>query len=188
MGPGSGAMSADLLARVRAEIDARMADLRPALREYEQLLGAGEELDREAAAARRRGPRGSAAGAIRLAASGERKRATTTSTKRAASGSTKRAASGSTKRATSASTKRAASGSRKRAASAPPAAPRGAAEQAIVAALEHGSHTVSELVLVTAIAGSEIRASAQRLQRAGAIARTRREGRVAYALSGAAED
>lgn len=172
MGPGSGAMSADLLARVRAEIDARMADLRPALREYEQLLGAGEELDREAAAARRRGPRGSAAGAIRLAASGERKRATTTSTKRAASGSTKRAA----------------SGSRKRAASAPPAAPRGAAEQAIVAALEHGSHTVSELVLVTAIAGSEIRASAQRLQRAGAIARTRREGRVAYALSGAAED
>lgn len=172
MGPGSGAMSADLLARVRAEIDARMADLRPALREYEQLLGAGEELDREAAAARRRGPRGSAAGAIRLAASGERKRATTTSTKRAASGSAKRAA----------------SGSRKRAASAPPAAPRGAAEQAIVAALEHGSHTVSELVLVTAITGSEIRASAQRLQRAGAIARTRREGRVAYALSGAAED
>ena len=56
-----------------------------------------------------------------------------------------------------------------------------------MAALEHGSHTVSELVLVTAIAGAEIRASAQRLQRAGAIARTRREGRVAYALSGAAE-
>jgi hypothetical protein len=172
MGQGSGAMSADLLARVRAEIDARMAELRPALREYEQLLGAGEELDREAAAARRRGPRGSAAGAIRLAASGERKRPTSVSTKRAASGSTKRAA----------------SGSRKRAASAPPAAPHGAAEQAIVAALEHGSHTVSELVLVTAISGSEIRASAQRLQRAGAIARTTREGRVAYALSGAAED
>jgi hypothetical protein len=212
MGQGSGAMSADLLARVRAEIDARMAELRPALGEYEQLLGAGEELDREAATARRRGPRGSAAGAIRLAASGERKRATTTSTKRAASGSTKRAASGerkratttsvkratsastkraasgSTKRAASGSAKRAASGSRKRAASGPPAAPRGAAAQAIVAALEHGSHTVSELVLVTAISGSEIRASAQRLQRAGTIARTRREGRVAYALSGAAED
>jgi hypothetical protein len=188
MAPGSGAMSADLLARVRAEIKERMADLRPALREYEQLLGAGEELDSEIATARRRGPRGSAAGAIGLAASGERKRATTASTKRAASAPSKRAAPAPSKPPTSGSTKRAASGSRKRAASGPPAAPRGAAEQAIVAALEHGSHTVSELVLVTAISGSEIRASAQRLQRAGAITRTRREGRVAYALSGAAED
>jgi hypothetical protein len=56
-----------------------------------------------------------------------------------------------------------------------------------VAALEHGSHTVGELVLVTAMAGSQIRSSAQRLQRAGAITRTKREGRAAYALAGAAE-
>jgi hypothetical protein len=160
MAPAAGAMSADLLARVRAEIEERMAALRPAVEEYEGLLLAGEELDREAAAARRRGPRGSAAGAIRLAASGERKRATTAAGKRTVSGSRKRAA---------------------------PSAPHGAAEQAIVAALEHGSHTVGELVLVTAMAGAEIRAGAQRLQRAGAIVRTRREGRVAYALSGAVE-
>jgi hypothetical protein len=174
MAPAAGAMSADLLARVRAEIEERMAALRPALEEYEGLLLAGEELDREAAAARRRGPRGSAAGAIRLAASGERKRATTATTKRAASGANAR--------------RPAASGKRKRAAAGTPSVPRGAAEQAIVAALEHGSHTVGELVLVTAIAGAEIRAGAQRLQRAGAIVRTRREGRVAYALSGAVED
>lgn len=139
MAPAAGAMSADLLARVRAEIEERMAALRPAVEEYEGLLLAGEELDREAAAARRRGPRGSAS----------RKRA---------------------------------------AAAATPSAPHGAAEQAIVAALEHGSHTVGELVLVTAMTGAEIRAGAQRLQRAGAIVRTRREGRVAYALSGAVED
>jgi hypothetical protein len=57
-----------------------------------------------------------------------------------------------------------------------------------VAALEHGSHTVAELVLVTAIAGAEIRDSVRRLQRAGTITRTKRDGRAAYALSRSASD
>jgi hypothetical protein len=177
MSPASGATSADLLARVCAELDARMAQLRPVLDEYSELLDAAEELDREAAAApRRRGPRGSAAG--ERAASGSRKPAASSASKRAASGTRKRAASGTRKRA--------AAGPGGRKAGAP--APRGAAEQAIVAALEHGSHTVGELVLVTAMSGSEIRAGAQQLQRAGAITRTKREGRAAYALAGAAAD
>ena len=115
-------MSAELLSRVGAEIDARIAQLRPAIAEYEDLLRRGEELDREAAAARRREP----------------------------------------------------------------AAPRGVAEQAIVAALEHGSHTVSELVLVTAMPAGELRHGVRRLQRAGTVTRTTREGRTAYALNGAA--
>jgi hypothetical protein len=163
MASASSALSADLLARVRAEIDARIGELRPALEEYRELLDAAEKLDRETVSkpkdhvvpTRRRGPRGSAAGALELAASGSRK----------------------------------AAGSRKRAVPKPPAAPksaparRGAAEQAIVAALEHGSHTVSELVLVTAMSGAEIRAGAKKLQRAGVIGPTRREGRTAYALS-----
>jgi hypothetical protein len=217
MTPASGAMSADLLSRVCAELDARMAQLRPALDEYGELLAAAEELDRDAAAPKRRGSRGSAAGVLELAASGAgkrtasrgvkpaassaskpsaagpRTRAASASGKRAAAGSDKRAASGSGKRVAAGSGKRAAAGSSKRAAAgsgkraAGSAVPRGAAEQAIVAALEHGSHTVGELVLVTAMAGSQIRSSAQRLQRAGAITRTKREGRAAYALSGVAE-
>lgn len=123
--------------RVRSEIDARLAELRPALAEHERLLGAYDALEANTAStssprsARRRGPRGSAAGTIERAAS----------------------------------------------------APRGAAQQAIVAALEHGSHTVGELVLVTAISGPEIRDSVRRLQRAGTVTRTRRDGRAAYALS-----
>lgn len=162
-------MSPDLLARVRAEIDGRIGELRPALEEYQELLDAAEKLDGQTVSkskddvvpARRRGPRGSAAGALELAASGSRK----------------------------------AAGSRKRAVPKTPAAPksalarRGAVAQAIVAALEHGSHTVSELVLVTAMSGAEIRAGAKKLQHAGVIGPTRREGRTAYALSvPAAED
>ncbi len=156
-------MNADLLARVRAEIDARIGALRPALEEYQELLDAAGKLENEAASqpesevkpVRRRGPRGSAAGALELAASGSRKR--------------------------DASRKPAVS--RKRAASKPESVSRGAAEQAIVAALEHGSHTVGELVLVTAMSGAEIRAGARKLERTGVIGRTRREGRIAYALS-----
>jgi DNA-binding transcriptional ArsR family regulator len=60
----------------------------------------------------------------------------------------------------------------------------GASEQAIVAALEHGSHTVSELGVVTAMSGPQIRDGLRRLLKAGKIARTRREGRVAYELAG----
>jgi hypothetical protein len=37
-------MAADLLERVRAEIDARLAELRPAVVEYERLLGATDML------------------------------------------------------------------------------------------------------------------------------------------------
>jgi hypothetical protein len=61
-----------------------------------------------------------------------------------------------------------------------------AAEQAIVAALEHGSHTVGELGVVTAMSGSEIREGARRLLKAGKIVRAKREGRAAYALAGTA--
>jgi len=62
----------------------------------------------------------------------------------------------------------------------------GPAEQAIVAALEHGSHTVGELGVVTAMSGSEIREGARGLLKAGKIVRAKREGRAAYALPGTA--
>ena len=62
-------------------------------------------------------------------------------------------------------------------------APRGAAQQAIVAALEHGSHTVGELTVVTGMRGPSIRENLRRLLVAGAVTRGRREGKAAYELS-----
>jgi hypothetical protein len=62
-------------------------------------------------------------------------------------------------------------------------APRGAAEQAIVAALEHGSHTVGELAVVTAMAAPNIRSNLRRLLAAGTVTRTGRDGKAAYALA-----
>jgi sugar-specific transcriptional regulator TrmB len=62
-------------------------------------------------------------------------------------------------------------------------AARGAAQEAIVAALEHGSHTASELAVVTAISGPSIRQGLRRLVIAGAVTRAKREGKLAYALS-----
>jgi hypothetical protein len=131
-------MAAELLARVRAEIDARLGELRPAVAEYERLLGAAGLLDADGRGAK---PRSAA-------------KPRRTPTRRAAA---KRGG-----------------------------APGGAAQQAIVAALEHGSHTLSELVLVTAMSGPEIRESVKRLQRAGTVTRAKRDGRAAYALSSTA--
>jgi hypothetical protein len=62
-------------------------------------------------------------------------------------------------------------------------APRGAAQQAIVAALEHGSHTVSELAVVTALPEQSIRRNLRRLTLAGTVTGAKREGKLAYALS-----
>ena len=125
-------MPADLLTRVRVEIDARLAELRPALAEHERLLSAADALEADAALAHER----HAAEQLSRDAGG-------------------------------------------------PASP---AEEAIAAALEHGSHTLGELVLVTAISGRDIREGLRRLQRAGTITRARREGRAAYALASATAD
>jgi hypothetical protein len=62
-------------------------------------------------------------------------------------------------------------------------APRGAGQQAIVAALEHGSHTVGELTVVTALSGPSIRQGLRRLVVAGKVARGKREGKTVYTLS-----
>jgi predicted Rossmann fold nucleotide-binding protein DprA/Smf involved in DNA uptake len=120
--------TADLLARIRAEIDARMAQLRPAIDERERLL--------------------EAAGALASSPEGELRIAP-----------------------------------RRRAPARRPPARRSAAQQAIAAALEHGSHTVAELAVVTALPGADIREGLRRLQRAGAVTRTRRDDRTAYVLS-----
>jgi len=58
-----------------------------------------------------------------------------------------------------------------------------AAGQAILAALEHGSHTVAELGIVTALPAGRIRESVRGLRSSGKIVTTEREGRTAYALT-----
>ncbi len=56
--------------------------------------------------------------------------------------------------------------------------------QAILAALEHGSHTIGELVMVTAMSTPEIRANLSQLARQHKIARVKRQGdgKSAFAL------
>jgi hypothetical protein len=174
-------MSVDVLTRVRAEIDARLIKLRPALAEYQRLLDAEQALATEAEQARTADakPTRAAAGKPARAAAGKPARAAAAKQKPQRAPKRSRA-----ERAPSASSPRrgrrgSAAGAIERAAS----TPRGASQQAIVAALEHGSHTLGELAVVTAISSSKIRESVRQLQRGGTIARTRREGRVAYALS-----
>ncbi len=64
-----------------------------------------------------------------------------------------------------------------------PATPAGV-RQAILAALEHGSHTATELVMVTAMSTPEIRGGLIRLTGRGAITKVKRrgDGKTAYAL------
>ncbi len=143
-------MAADVLARVRAEIDARLRELRPAVAEYERLLGADGALVKT-----RAGAAGGAAAASAPRAAAKPRAAV--------------------KPRVAAKPRRAAKPKRARAALGP-------AEQSIVAALEHGSHTVGELGMVTAMSAGEIRDGARRLLAAGKIVRAKREGKAAYAL------
>jgi hypothetical protein len=197
-------MSSDVLARVRAEIDARLVQLRPAVAEYERLLDAERALDADAAEATdnaklargAKAVRGAKTPRVARAVGAPKAVAATTSRETKAqtvarkqekeqpleAASVLASARSTPPPATARRGRRgSAAGAIKRAAS----SQHDAAQQAIVAALEHGSHTLGELVLVTAIAASELRQGVRHLQHAGTIARTQRDGRAAYALSGA---
>jgi hypothetical protein len=160
-------MTADLLAQVRAEIDGRLSELRPAVAEYERLLGAATALESSAAALEisTSAPHGASPvsdGPIEIGSQAEQ---------------------GALAAAQQATSRRAAKAP---AAKAKPTARRqpgvGPVEQAIVAALEHGSHTLSELGVVTAMPASALREGLRRLLTAGKVTRASREGRAAYAL------
>jgi hypothetical protein len=135
-------MASDLLTRISGEIEQRLRQLRPALEEYERLLAAAEDVDRE----------------IRASGSPRSPVPRSSASRRAAA-------------------------SRNGAGPGRGRAPRGAAQEAIVAALEHGSHTVSELAVVTAMTGPSIRQSLRRLVAAGTVTQAKREGKLAYALA-----
>jgi DNA-binding transcriptional ArsR family regulator len=176
-------MAGDLLERVRAEIDARRKELRPHLAEYERLLSAAEALGIGIGEAGVSLPRAAARRAARPAAVA-RKPAAGRSSRGAAPKAPKRKAA-----TPKAATPKAAPARR------PPTARsgktrspalRGAAQHAIAAALEHGSHTVGELAVVTAMSAPSVRESLRRMLSAGTVERARREGKAAYALAAAA--
>jgi predicted transcriptional regulator len=58
----------------------------------------------------------------------------------------------------------------------------GEAHEAIVGALEHGSHTVAELAVVTAVSAAAINRGVRALAGAGVVRKTEREGKPAWAL------
>lgn len=148
-------MTDDLLERIQMEIDARCAELRPRVEEYQQLLSAAEALGLPTAETPPR--------AVRAVKPAKAKAARKTQAKAKAVRRKSTAAEGATP----------ASGR----------APRGAAQTAILAALEHGSHTVAELGVVTAMSAQIIRENLRRLLGAGTITRAKREGKAAYALA-----
>jgi porphobilinogen deaminase len=185
-------MAPDLLSTIRREIDERLSELRPLIVEHQQLLMAADALERtgqeDGSDARtdtappkpstRRGVgivkarRGSAAGAI----------------KRAAARAVDVSADGGDKKENA---KQLDADSGQRIATTPDAgkskparAARGAAREAILAALDHGSHTIGELVVVTAMSGPNINGNLRRLLSEGAVMKTEREGKTAWALVG----
>jgi hypothetical protein len=183
-------MAPDLLSTIRLEIDERLSELRPLLAEYERLVGAAEALfatgrdgsvavAKSAAPAKRAqrktrvgaGRRGSAAGVIELAAAGPADTAVEGQVD-----------SESAKRLEAADVQRVAAPMRSAAKPKPERAARGAAREAIVAALEHGSHTVGELAVVTAMSGPNINGNLRKLVSEGAVVKTEREGKAAWAL------
>ena len=154
-------MPADLLARISAEIEERQSKLRAAVDEYQRLLGAADALDAQRARGRAGAPSHDQRVRGRAAAADRDQRARG----RAAAADRDQRARGRARRVSP---------------------QQQATAHAIVAALEHGSHTVGELVLVSAIPVADIREGVRRLRAAGAIAPVERDGRTAYALSASA--
>jgi hypothetical protein len=152
---------ADLLTSIRAEIDARLAELAPAIAEYERLSTAAGALTAEGRAA----SRSAARSAPQTPAPSAR-----ASTKRVSTKKSARPKRPARRRGISARARK-----REDIAHSPTG-------QAILAALEHGSHTLAELVLVTALPASDIREALRPLRTHGAIVKTERDGRAAYAL------
>jgi hypothetical protein len=156
-------MASDLLSKIRSELDERLSELRPVLSEYERLAAAADAL-----------------------ASADSKAASLSTAKSPVSTARTPRSTPVRRDLTQAKVKKAPSGKpspRKRATKRKVRAPRGVAGQAILAALEHGSHTPSELVTVTAMGGPVIRGNLRRLLAEGTIKKVERDGKTAYAVS-----
>jgi hypothetical protein len=185
-------MAPDLLSTIRYEIDERLSELRPLLDEHERLLDAvaaldvaGGELDVSGASLAAKGGsrgarigsarRGLAGGAIKLAAAGP----ATDALERTAA---EQSRDGGPSARLNGKRRSAARPSRRIADPKPERVLRGIARETILAALEHGSHTVGELTVVTAMSGPSINGNLRKLVSEGAVVKTEREGKAAWAL------
>jgi pyruvate/2-oxoglutarate dehydrogenase complex dihydrolipoamide acyltransferase (E2) component len=172
-------MGTDLLSDIRREIDARLEELRPALAEYQRLLRAADALELDgggpparakasqtrAKAPQTRAPQRQSTRA-RVAPAGRRAARILASTRRAPA---------STERADSIERTPTTQGRGGRAV-------RGATREAILGVLEHGSHTVGELAVVTAMSAASLNGNLRKLASQGVVAKTRREGKIAWSL------
>jgi hypothetical protein len=169
-------MAPDLLSTIRAEIAERMDGLLPLLAERERLLVAAEALE----AARANAAQADVATHGVTAPRSRR-------TKRAeAQPEVSQAATGVVHDGVSAASEPASEAKRPRTSAKPGGkavrAARGAAREAILAALEHGSHTVGELSVVTAMSVANINGNLRRLVAEGLVVKTAREGKTAWSL------
>ncbi len=165
-------MAADLLSTIRREIDERLNELRPFLAERQRLLVAAEalvEAGRDGAEARTQ-PAGDPVVDSPAAASAPVKR------------SRRSTAKPKSKSAPRLKAKTEESEPVPQSKAKPERAARGAAREAILGALEHGSHTVGELAVVTAMSGPNINGNLRRLEAEGVVVKAEREGKAAWAL------
>lgn len=191
-------MGSELLSDIRSEIEARLAQLRPAVEEYERLLAAAEVIEHDSAsrppadeAVDHGGGRASGFAPAEAIDHGER---TSDSAGPEASDhgrASDLAPDGLVRRAgEEASLPSNGNGT------APPGRERrapgragrakgsddGALREAIVAALEHGSHTPAELAVVTGEGTVQVNRELRRLDGAGLVAKSEREGKLAWSL------
>jgi len=177
-------MAQDLLSTIRAEIAERMDGLRPLLAEQERLLVAAEALQ---VARAEEAQAGVATNGVKASRTRRPKRGKAALKAGEALGDDTfgpRVKDAAPKRAPRAATTRRASAKAK---AKPARAARGAAREAILAALEHGSHTVGELSVVTAMTGPNVNGNLRRLAVEGVVVKTEREGKAAWALTESAE-
>lgn len=180
-------MAPDLLSTIRREIDERLSELRPLLAEHERLLGAVEALEVA-------GGQGDVASVSKPAAPTpavpvkpmtatpvrHRERPPTTR-RRSAVGAVELEATGPVGVAIEGG-----NGKEPTVRNKPERSARGVVREIILAALDHGSHTVGELAMVTAMSGPSINVNLRKLVADGAVVKTEREGKAAWALAAAA--
>jgi hypothetical protein len=171
-------MAPDLLSTIRAEIAERMDGLHPLLAEHEQLLAAAEALDVTTGGEETPADvatNGSAPPRTRPAKLAEMAASQAFDAANAVLGGK---ANGKAPETAHRAVKQVAA----KVAAKPARATRGAAREAILAALEHGSHTIGELSVVTAMTGPNINGNLRRLLDEGVVVKTEREGKAAWAL------
>ena len=198
-----GGAKPDLLATVGAEIDARLRELHAAVLEYEQLLSAAGALEAEErkptpapsqapavrkvpavqkAPAQRRGPLALKASLAPQARIARKPSAPKKAPARSPEVRDSKAPTAVKEPAVAKPARAKATAPKKVPAPARPK--RSESEQAIVAALEHGSHTLAELAIVTGMVAPALREGLRGLQKAKKITKAKREGKAAYALAG----